>query len=84
MGGWPVRFLCLGTEIQHHAIDAPALARGWWSVLEDVAHMQAAGGAVAFSAGQDHLEIGLGGDRVWRDWLPIARPARAGIEFVLR
>ena len=57
--------LFVGTEIQHRTIDAPALARGRRAVLEDMALMQAADGAVAFGARDDHLEICFRGDHAF-------------------
>ena len=70
-------------ETQHDPVDAPALP-GWGrTVLEHMAHMQAARGAMTLGAGIDQLEVGLGLDRAFADRLPVARSARAAVKLVL-
>ena len=46
--------------------------------------MHAADCTMAFSARQDHLEVGLGRNHAFACWLPETRPSRSRLEFVLR
>ena len=70
-------------EFQRHPVDAIAQP-GWrGAVVENVALMPAASGAMDFRSRHEELPIGFRLDRGLLDRLPKAGPAGSALEFVL-
>ena len=69
----------LWIEAECGGVDAVTLARWGRSVLEDVALVGAADGAVYLSAAHEETPILFRLDVCFVEWLPEARPARTGI-----
>src|SRR5690606_9411961 len=72
-----------GDELQCQAVVAVALAGGRGTVVEHVALVAAAAGAMVLGARQDQLEVAPGFDRAL-DGLEEARPAGAAVELGAR
>jgi len=71
------------SKLQGNRIDAVTLVGGLRAVVEHMTEVGAAGAAHHLSPFHDVTVVGLGINVFWRDGLPEAWPACAGIKFCI-